>query len=244
MARANRPGWMSLQWGPWAGGGMAGVLEERQKQRLEALGVRLLEPNLALEALGELIARGASGSIGVLDVDWARIARNAGSRQGAPLELMAATAEQDSAEAPSGPPPTVALLLETPVAERRSLLQGFVQQQLAKVMGVADPDQIDPGEPLFNMGLDSLMALELIVLLEKNLGITLTEALVFEHPTIEDLVAYFLSVLFPEQAAAPSAAVMPAPPVPESSDQVWDEQLQAVAELDEDELLRQLQGGS
>ena len=76
---------MSLQWGPWAGGGMAGALEERQKQRLEALGVRLLEPKLALEALGELIARGASGSIGVLDVDWARIARNAGGRQGAPV---------------------------------------------------------------------------------------------------------------------------------------------------------------
>lgn len=81
MSLANRPGWMSLQWGPWAGGGMAGALEERQKQRLEALGVRLLEPNLALEALGELIGRGASGSMGVLDVDWARIARNAGSRR-------------------------------------------------------------------------------------------------------------------------------------------------------------------
>ena len=128
--------------------------------------------------------------------------------------------------------------------QRRSLLQGFVQQQLAKVMGVADPDQIDPGEPLFNMGLDSLMALELMVLLEKNLGITLTEALVFEHPTIEDLVAYFLSELFPEQAAAPAAAVVLSPAVDESSDQAWDEQLQAVAELDEDELLRQLQGGS
>ena len=66
----------------------------------------------------------------------------------------------------------------------------------------------------------------------------------FEHPTIEDLVAYFLSVLFPERIAAPAAAVTPAPVVPESADQAWDEQLQAVAELDEDELLRQLQGGS
>ena len=65
------------------------------------------------------------------------------------------------------------LLQETPPAERRAVLQGFVQQQLAKVMGVGDPGQIDPGEPLFNMGLDSLMALELMVLLEKNLGITI-----------------------------------------------------------------------
>ena len=83
-----------------------------------------------------------------------------------------------------------------------------------------------------------------MVLLEKNLGITLTEALVFEHPTIEDLVAYFLSVLFPEQAAAPGAEVVLAPVVVESTDEAWNEQLQTVAELDEDELLRQLQGGS
>ena len=107
---------------------MAGALEERQKHRFEALGFRLLEPNLALEVLGEFIARGASGVISVLDVDWARIARNAGSRHGPPIELMAAAAQRDSLDSPSGPPPTVALLLETPVVERRSLLKGFVQQ--------------------------------------------------------------------------------------------------------------------
>ena len=47
-------------------------------------------------------------------------------------------------------------------------LQAFVREQLAKVMGLADADQIDPGEPLFNMGLDSLMALELMVLLAQS----------------------------------------------------------------------------
>jgi acyl carrier protein len=144
----------------------------------------------------------------------------------------------------------VAVLADTPAAERPRLLQGFVQQQLAKVMGVSDPDQIDPGEPLFNLGLDSLMALELMVLLEKNLGITLTESLVFEHPTIEELVRYFLGVLFPAQAsaspaaaAAPVAAASPAPPPADpSADAAWSEQLQQVAALSDDELLRQLRG--
>jgi len=68
--------------------------------------------------------------------------------------------------------------------------------------------------------------------------------LVFEHPTIEDLVAYFLSVLFPHKAAATAATVVSSPVLLESTDQAWDEQLQAVSELDEDELLSQLQGGS
>ncbi len=250
MERANRPGWMALQWGPWAGAGMAGALEQRQQQRLEVLGVRRLEPSLALAALGDLIQRGASGTVGVLDVDWQRLARQAGERLAAPLEPMAeaspASAELDGAE-PSGPPPYVVVLEQTPAAERRLVLQGFVQQQLAKVMGVGDPDQIDPGEPLFNMGLDSLMALELMVLLEKNLGITLTESLVFEHPTIEDLVGYFLSVLFPAEDAAPATPRTPQrPPTlpslepPVASD--WSDQVQEVANLSTDELLRQLRG--
>ncbi len=250
MERANRPGWMALQWGPWAGEGMAGALEPRQQQRLEALGVRLLDPNVALEALGDLIQRGASGTVGVLDVDWQRLARQAGERNAAPLDTMAeaqaASAELDGAET-SGPPPYVVVLEQTPAAERRLMLQGFVQQQLAKVMGVGDPDLIDPGEPLFNMGLDSLMALELMVLLEKNLGITLTESLVFEHPTIEDLVGYFLSVLFPAEAAAsPTQRTPQRPPTlpsleaPTESD--WADQVQEVASLSSEELLRQLRG--
>ncbi|MBM5794450.1 MAG: acyl carrier protein, partial [Cyanobacteria bacterium K_DeepCast_0m_m1_088] len=101
---------------------------------------------------------------------------------------------------------------------------------------------------LFNMGLDSLMALELMVLLEKNLGITLTESLVFEHPTIEELVAYFLRELLLDQTRVSqtlhSAAEQPeaAPPVLAGADPLWQEQVQAVSSLSEEELLRQLRG--
>lgn len=254
MEQAQRPGWMALQWGPWAGAGMAEALEERQRQRLDALGVHLLDPQLAFAALDDLIARGASGTVGVLDVDWQRLARQAGERHGAPLQAMAAAKASlvhDDGSESLGPPPYVVVLAETPAAERRLVLQGFVQQQLAKVMGVSDPDQIDPGEPLFNMGLDSLMALELMVLLEKNLGITLTESVVFDHPTIEELVGYFLSVLFPADrvsAAAPRRATAASPVLPNpataepAADTDWAEQVQEVAALSTEELLRQLRG--
>ena len=104
-------------------------------------------------------------------------------------------------------------------------------------MGVGDPQQIDPSEPLFNMGLDSLMALELTVLLETSLGVRLTESLVFEHPTVDDLVLYFLAeVLFPE-----GRAPEPEPPQPEPQ-QPWDQQVADVAALDTADLLRQLRG--
>jgi len=249
MAVADRSGWMSLQWGPWAGGGMAGALDERQRQRFEALGVRLLDPALAFEALDGLLRRGASGVLGVLDVDWARLARQVDGRQGAPLQRLAAVNQPAAATAEM--PAYVEVLRNTPAAERPRLLQAFVQQQLAKVMGVPDSDQIDPGEPLFNMGLDSLMALELMVLLEKSLGITLTESLVFEHPTIEELVRYFLEVLFGQEVGAGLAARPAAVSLASASgvlahavapDSSWSEQVQQVSALQEDELMRQLLG--
>ncbi len=108
-------------------------------------------------------------------------------------------------------------LMGIPPAERPGRLQEFVQQQLAKVMGMDDPAQIDPSEPLFNIDLDSLMALELMVLLEKNLGIILSESLVFEHPTIEELGSYFHAELFPITTEAESARSAPVGGAPEKS---------------------------
>jgi acyl carrier protein len=154
-----------------------------------------------------------------------------------------------AAAAPAARPAYLEVLLATPPLERQSVLVGFVQQQLAKLMGVADPQQIDPTEPLFNMGLDSLMALELTVLLEANLGVRLTESLVFEHPTIEELARHFLQdVLFPEEpslrsgldtaAAAPSRESESGDPAASG----WEQQVADVAALDTDDLLRQLRG--
>jgi acyl carrier protein len=109
-------------------------------------------------------------------------------------------------------------------------------------MSVVDPDQIDPGELLFSMEIDSLMALELMVLLEKNLGIYLTEAVVFEHPTIEDLAAHFLSVLLPNKNASALSPASQMVALSDLSDQKSKQQLQAVQGLNDREILHQLQG--
>jgi acyl carrier protein len=128
-------------------------------------------------------------------------------------------------------------------------------------MGIVDSEQIDPSEPLFNLGLDSLMALELMVLLEKNLGIKLTESLVFEYPTIEALAGYFNQELFPDDVSSAPATVTvsprgveadPATPATsesgfglggeESSEGRIQQELEAISAMDDDELLRQLRG--
>jgi hypothetical protein len=83
-------------------------------------------------------------------------------------------------------------------------------------------------------------------LLETNLGITLTESLVFEYPTVEALVRYFLEVLFATDqrgSALPSGQIkgeegLVQPP----SNEVWSSQVEQVVQLGPEELLRQLRG--
>ncbi|WP_432147174.1 KR domain-containing protein, partial [Streptomyces sp. bgisy084] len=60
-----------VAWGPWAGGGMAGVggVEEHLWRR----GLRALDPGLAVSAL-EAVVGGGEGSVVVADVDWERFA--------------------------------------------------------------------------------------------------------------------------------------------------------------------------
>lgn len=265
MLAARRPGWMSLQWGPWSGAGMAAELDGSQQRRLQSLGLTLLEPDRALGLLDRAIARQFSGPVAVLEADWALLARQAPQRHARALEQMVATSpslvsDGTDAEEPS----TVASLRQTPLAERHSRLVQFIQSQLAKVMGIQKSEEIDPGEPLFNMGLDSLMALELMSLLEQSLGIRLTEALVFEHPTIEALASHFLVTLFGDEEPLKEAAARPDPRTSslgqsEGSRQSGDaeasgltpqdadtsnnklvKELERVQGLDADELLRQL----
>ena len=46
-------------------------------------------------------------------------------------------------------------------AEQQRLLQTYLQSAVARVLGLRNPEQIDPREGLLDMGLDSLMAVEL-----------------------------------------------------------------------------------
>ncbi|WP_410612241.1 type I polyketide synthase [Amycolatopsis sp. lyj-109] len=57
---------LAIAWGPWAGGGMAG---DGVTARLAAAGLRPLDPDLALAALGGALAAGDT-TVAIADVDW------------------------------------------------------------------------------------------------------------------------------------------------------------------------------
>jgi acyl carrier protein len=78
--------------------------------------------------------------------------------------------------------------LETsPAGKRRGLLFSHIQDQVIKVLQLDPSQPPDPRKGLFDMGMDSLMSLELKNSLENSLGLSLPAVLTFNYSNIEDL---------------------------------------------------------
>lgn len=73
----------------------------------------------------------------------------------------------------------------------------YVVGQVAAVLRVARPETLNPRQPLMDLGLDSLMAVELRSRLALGLGLTraLPATLIFEHPNIESIAGLLVRLV-------------------------------------------------
>jgi hypothetical protein len=89
---------------------------------------------------------------------------------------------------------------------------------------------LDIHQGLFEMGMDSLMSVELKTRLEKSIGKPLPSTLTFNYPTIAELTEYITSAHF----SIEKAEVATAPDVPDTA--VTSTPVDEVDDLSEDEL--------
>jgi acyl carrier protein len=179
------------------------------RAQLARRGLRALSPPQALEALS-LALSGQEVHVVVADVDWtlfregfeawgsrpllAEIGREPGTAGGVPEE-------------PAGHPMLERLAALRP-AEREGHLQEWLTSECAAVLGHPEGTQLDPYVGFFDLGMDSLMVVELKKRLERALGVRVSEAVTFDHPNIDVLAAKLLADvgLSPRHALAPTIA--------------------------------------
>jgi acyl transferase domain-containing protein/acyl-CoA synthetase (AMP-forming)/AMP-acid ligase II/acyl carrier protein len=190
---SGRPA-LSLNWGVWAETGMA---NEAELAELARMGVRGLRP---AEALGRLrLLGGAQGQLGVADVDWSRLRPVLDARRPSPLlselgEAAAATRSTDAAAVAGGG--ELALRLQAAAPERRRELLIEALRGLVRAVAAMSPDApvaIDQG--FFEMGLDSLMAVELQGRLGLALGRRMPATLLMDQPTLSRLADWLMTEL-------------------------------------------------
>lgn len=100
-----------------------------------------------------------------------------------------------------------ALAVVTGSSDRQALLSLYLQEQVAHVLGAAQP-KVDIEQPLSALGLDSLMAVELQNQLQTNLGVSLPMADLLQTSGIAHLAARILALLA-GPSSAPSAPLAP-----------------------------------
>lgn len=188
---------LSLQWGPWNTGkeGMVGKLDKQAQQRLENYGLRLLDPLNAFKQIELLLNHGQSGVFTIDNNDWNKVNQNTPKRL---QNFRSDQKESDNLRDKTPNPKRKALLqqLESASKDKKILIIiSELQSQLARVMGVTSADQLDPSESLYNIGLDSLMVVELAAVLESELGISLKFNAFVNDPTIESLAIFILENL-------------------------------------------------
>jgi NADPH:quinone reductase-like Zn-dependent oxidoreductase len=186
---------VSINWGPWSEVGMAASLGDEHRRRLAQQGFHSLSTAQGLRGL-DAAMHALAAQVAVLPVDWERFAD--GFAPDAPPSLfrdiaIVRSASQDTRQTPSR---SVAdQIIATSPSLRRNMMMRHVREQAAHVLGLPNSDAIPTGRPLSDMGMDSLMAVELRNVLGRSMDLLLPATLLFDCPTPDALTDYLLSAL-------------------------------------------------
>jgi acyl carrier protein len=186
---------LSISWGTWE---EMRATSAEQRAGYEAVGLRPMPTPVALSALGSLLADRTRCQATVASVDWSVLKPIYEARRPRPLLAHLTVDRQPDGDAPAAVEAT--LLDQLTLAsdsERRSLALQFVVHAVGRVLRLDLTREIDPDRGLFDLGMDSLMAVELRARLEEGVGQPLPSSLTFNYPNISALTDFLLSTVAP-----------------------------------------------
>lgn len=210
---------LSIDWGIWAE-------QEGSARAIVADGTRVglcpMPEEPALDLMGRLVAQDAVQAT-VAAIDWPtfkaaytarrprpfldRVDAPDGRTDGAP---DGRTDHAPATAVPSAPPAFRSLWLNAAPAERHEAAITFVRAAVAGVLGQATPERLDVRRGLFDLGLDSLLAMQLRRRLEAALDRPLSPTVIFSHPSIRALAGFVAALMVEEDASAMPSTALPA----------------------------------
>jgi acyl carrier protein len=180
---------MSINWGPWGEVGMAARLSEQITKGMESKGIRFLSPREALRALFRRLGYPGAQSM-ICEFDWNRYVDSLT----VPNLLYEKLVDE---HASSGMSLALEELMAMPTTEREQTVLEFLRDKIARVLHFDTIDQIEPDAKLSDLGLDSLVAVELKNALESMFRFSLPSSLIFDYPSLPILSNYLAGRLAP-----------------------------------------------
>ncbi|MDZ7275819.1 MAG: SDR family NAD(P)-dependent oxidoreductase, partial [candidate division KSB1 bacterium] len=197
----------SINWGPWAEVGMAAALGDALQSRFASQGITPIPLEEGLRLFGLLLAE-SRPQLAVLPLQRQTLLANlpAGSEPPLLSTLLQEMRGQPLVTEAQPQPELLAKLDKTAPKNRRQVIFAHVLAEACRVLGIDPAQAPEPQQPLQELGLDSLMAVELRNALAAASAQTLPPTLLFEYPTLASLTDFLLERLAVRSAPANGAA--------------------------------------
>jgi aryl carrier-like protein len=174
--------------------------------------------------------------MGVMRMDWQKVARSISTA--ALSQRLSALAGASSLEQQGGEEGSRIRegLLHANPEEREEIVQTYIREQVARVLG-ASASKLDVDRPLNELGLDSLMGVELRNRVETDLALSLPMRELMQSPTINSLLRAVLS-----QLTTPAAIPSEAPITLQETAEQLSARVDQLSDEEVDSLLREMVG--
>jgi acyl transferase domain-containing protein/NADPH:quinone reductase-like Zn-dependent oxidoreductase/acyl carrier protein len=221
--RAQGVSGTSIHWGPWE-------FESDGHWATGAAGTVSLEQGMRL--LLDVIHNALPPCV-LLPIRWASAVQQQPSLRGDPLFSRLLDEATDPRRRRDEAAPLVSELRELKSHERRPHLLRFLEGVVVKTLGMSAAKSLDPQQGFRDLGLDSMMSVELRNKLQIAINHSLPYALTFNCPNLNALTSHIYALLFPE---VPEEEKAPGPAEAAASSELDDASLNELERLLEQEL--------
>ncbi|MBC7841910.1 MAG: type I polyketide synthase [Gemmatimonadaceae bacterium] len=161
---------LSINWGSWSEIGMAAGVSDAHRRRWDAAGFLSIAPDAGIRTMHELMARAEAPRIAVMPLDLDALGDDVPSL----LRGLTARRAAKSSHSQVRSDELLQSLRIAPAVERPALLAHMLAEQLMRVLAPGSDYRPDPDRTLLELGMDSLMAIELRNRIAAHLAVTVT----------------------------------------------------------------------
>jgi acyl transferase domain-containing protein/thioesterase domain-containing protein len=183
---------LSINWGAWAEIGLAAELVKQKK--ILGGGMESIPSALGMEIFGKLL-RQTHGQIGVMPMNWPAFLSQ--STQASESLFFEDWVNRLDSPVSSAKEDLWHRLENCTESKGKELLLSHLQSELCRVLGLDSSHKIDAHKGFKEMGMDSLMAVNLRNRLKRSLGdeVKITPTIIFQYPTLAELAQQVLELV-------------------------------------------------
>ncbi len=186
---------LSINWGAWD---TMWSVSPREQERSAEAGLLPMSSEKLFNLFGDLIVS-SRAQVMIADVDWNVLKPALEFQRTRPLLEDFGTRRVAQKEARAASIPLASSLhkvMEMTPEKRRKSIEAFIREQASQILGFHRDEVLPADVSLTDLGLDSLMAVDLKNRLQAGLGQELSPTVVFDYPSVSEMVGLLETMLW------------------------------------------------